>query len=131
MMQVARPRAIFPLLQLGLALQVHRQFGTRFLVYVFCRRRIGHLPIKYQNLKHLFCEEDNTISIFWSCTWLLKPERPSWNGFMKMIHTGSHPRESSVGFMPIIDLNSMMKQKSKRDLFRTFQIKTRLRYSGI
>ena len=33
-MQAARPRAIFPPLQLGLALQVHRQFGTRFLVDV-------------------------------------------------------------------------------------------------
>ena len=31
-MQLARPRAILPPLQLGLALQVHRQFGARFLV---------------------------------------------------------------------------------------------------
>ena len=28
----------------------------------FMERRIGHSPIKYQNLKHLFCEEDHTIS---------------------------------------------------------------------
>ena len=34
-MQDARPRAIIQLLQLGLALQVHQQFGTRFLVDVF------------------------------------------------------------------------------------------------
>ena len=33
-MQAARPREIFPQLQLGLALQVHRQFGTRFSVNV-------------------------------------------------------------------------------------------------
>ena len=33
-MQAARSRAILPPLQLELALQVHRQFGTRFLVHV-------------------------------------------------------------------------------------------------
>ena len=27
----------------------------------FIERRIGHSPIKHQNLKHLLCEEDNTI----------------------------------------------------------------------
>ena len=42
----------------------------------FIERRIGHSPIKYQNLKHLFCEEDNTVLLFWSCTWLLKPKKP-------------------------------------------------------
>ena len=74
----------------------------------FIERRIGHSPIKYQNLKHLFCKEDNTISLFWSCTWLLKPERPFWNGFMYMIHTGSYPGESSVAFIPMMDF--MMNQ---------------------
>ena len=48
----------------------------------FIEQRIGHSPIKYQNVKHLFCEEDNIISLFWSCTWPLKRKRPLWNGFM-------------------------------------------------
>ena len=60
--------------------------------------------IKYQNLKHLFCEEDVTASLFWSCIWPLNSIRPLWNGFMKMIHTDSHPGEYSVAFMPMIDL---------------------------
>ena len=70
----------------------------------FIKQRIGNSPIKYQILKHLLCEGDNTISLFWSCNWLLKPRRPLWNGFMQMVHTGSHPGESSVAFMPMIDL---------------------------
>ena len=37
----------------------------------FLERRVGGAPIKYQNLEHVFCEEDNTISLFWRCTWLL------------------------------------------------------------
>ena len=60
--------------------------------------------IKYQNLKHLFCEEDVTASLFWSCTWPLNSKRPLWNGFIKMIHTDSHPGEYFVAFMPMIDL---------------------------
>ena len=42
----------------------------------FIERRIGHSPLKHQDLKHLFCEENNTISLFWSCTWLSKPKGP-------------------------------------------------------
>ena len=64
----------------------------------FIDRRIGHSLIKYQNLKHLFCKKYNTISLFWSCTWILKPKRPLWNGFKQMVHTGSDPGESSVAF---------------------------------
>ena len=76
------------------------------IVTKFLERRIGRAPIKYQNLKHLFCDEDNTISLFWRCTWLLKPKRPLWNGFMHMVHTGSHPGKSFVAFMPMIDLKA-------------------------
>ena len=72
----------------------------------FIERRIGHSPIKYQNLKHLFCEEDNTILLFWSCTWLLKPKRPLRNGFMQMAHTGSHPGESYGSFMSMLVLKA-------------------------
>ena len=60
--------------------------------------------IKNQNLKHLFCEEDVTASLFLSCTWSLNSKRLLWNGFMKMIHADSHPGEYSVAFMPMIDL---------------------------
>ena len=69
-------------------------------------RRIKLSPIKYQNLKHLFCEKHNTVSLFWSCTWLLKPKWPLWNCFMQMVYTGSHPGESSVVFMPMTDLKA-------------------------
>ena len=30
----------------------------------FIKRRIRLSPIKYQNLKRLFCEENNTVSLF-------------------------------------------------------------------
>ena len=72
----------------------------------FTEQRIGLSPIKYQHLKHLFCGEDNTVSLFWSCTWLLKPKMPLWNCFMLMVYTGSHPGESSVVFMPMNDLKA-------------------------
>ena len=37
---------------------------------------------------------------------LLKPPKPLWNGFMQMIHKGEHPGQTSVIFMPMIDMKS-------------------------
>ena len=42
----------------------------------------------------------------WKCTWLLKPERPLWNGFMQMIYQGDHPEQSAVIFIPMIYMKS-------------------------
>ena len=42
----------------------------------------------------------------WKCAWLLKSQRPLWNGYMQMVHKGDHPGKSSVIFMPMIDMPS-------------------------
>ena len=46
----------------------------------------------------------NLLNVFCKCTWLLKPERPLWNEFMQMIYKGDRPEQSSVIFMPMIDM---------------------------
>ena len=63
--------------------------------------------LKYDKLPD-FSTEDATanVDILWKTSWLLQPERPSWNGFMQMVSQGSHPGASSVFFMPMIDLKS-------------------------
>ena len=38
--------------------------------------------------------------------WLLKPDRSLWNGFMQMINKGSHSGQSSIIFIPMIDMES-------------------------
>ena len=63
--------------------------------------------LKYDKLPD-FTTEDVTANadILWKTSWLLRPERPSWNGFMQMVSHGPHPGSSSVFFMPMIDLKS-------------------------
>ena len=55
-----------------------------------------------------FQTEDETANadLLWKTSWLLRPDRPSWNGYMQMVSQGSHPGVSSVFFMPMIDLKS-------------------------
>ena len=38
--------------------------------------------------------------------WLLRTSRPSWSGFMQLYHKhGDYPGKSTIGFMPMIDMN--------------------------
>jgi len=63
--------------------------------------------LKYGELSQIECD-DNTLSmnLLWKTAWLLRPLTPSWNGTMQMIHKcGSFPGQSSVTFMPMIDVN--------------------------
>eukprot|EP00794_Sanderia_malayensis_P020950 gene20950-23000_t len=48
----------------------------------------------------------NIFDVLWKSAWALKPERPMWNGFMQMVHNGEHPGQSSIIFMPMIDMKS-------------------------
>ena len=34
----------------------------------------------------------------------LRSPRPAWAGFMQMVHTGNHPGQASVMFLPMIDM---------------------------
>ena len=46
------------------------------------------------------------LDVLWKTAWLLKPDRPLWNGYMQMISKGTHPGETSIIFMPMIDMSS-------------------------
>ena len=70
------------------------------------RQRSNPISIKYEMLKQSFTNEKNDITLLWNCTWLLKPHRPLWNGFMQTIHKGNHPGQSSIIFMPMIDMKA-------------------------
>jgi hypothetical protein len=43
--------------------------------------------------------------MLWDVSWSLKSHRPSYLGTMQMVHRGDHPGESSVMFLPMIDMN--------------------------
>ena len=202
LMQYMRPRTLIPPLQIGLAVQLHHHFGSRFLIeslheHGFCSsykevqkfercaavaqnadipqheqdqfiqfvadnvdhnirtldglntfhgmgiiatvtpgkpivRRIlrrdvrmdelqavGHIQIHnfvalsggLDSLRYEILETqghvDTTapIDLLWKVSLLLCSPRPSWSGTMQAVHKGLHPGQSSVYFMPMIDMN--------------------------
>lgn len=70
------------------------------------KQQISQTMLKYETLKpvaEIKCE----LTCLWNCTWLLKPQRPLWNGFMQAVHKeGVHPGPSTVVFLPMIDLSA-------------------------
>ena len=56
---------------------------------------------------HMPNVEDPTenADLLWNISWPLRSPRPAWSGFMQMIHKGNHPGQSSVLFLPMIDIN--------------------------
>ena len=63
--------------------------------------------LKFKKLT-LYQTDDKTfnVDLFWKISWLLKPHRPSWNGFMQTVQHGNYPGKSTVLFMPMIDMKS-------------------------
>ena len=50
---------------------------------------------------------DRTVDVLWELSLNFKQETPGWQGMMHIIHQGlEHPGQSSVVFLPMIDLNS-------------------------
>ncbi|KAG7178151.1 hypothetical protein Hamer_G003931 [Homarus americanus] len=50
---------------------------------------------------------DKTIDVLWELSLNFKQETPGWQGMMHIIHQGlEHPGQSSIAFLPMIDLYS-------------------------
>lgn len=45
------------------------------------------------------------IDLLWKVSWLLRPRRPCWSGLMQLICKGDHPGQSSITFLPMIDMD--------------------------
>ncbi len=52
--------------------------------------------------------KDHTANgdLLWNIYLSLRSPRPAWVGMMQMIHKDDHPGQSSILFLPIIDMNS-------------------------
>ena len=52
-------------------------------------------------------ECDNRIDLLWELSFNFKQAMPGWQGMMHIIHQGNeHPGQSSVRFLPMIDMYS-------------------------
>ena len=67
----------------------------------------GLSSLKYEDLHVQPIAGDPTSSLdtLWKISWPLKSPRPCWTGLMQTIQQGEHPGESSVTFLPMIDMN--------------------------
>ena len=66
----------------------------------------GLLKVKFEELKTTLIHDLTLeLDLLWQACWLLRPHRPSWYGVMHMVHQGSFPGQSSILFMPMIDMN--------------------------
>ena len=64
-----------------------------------------HGSLKYEILPPFNANDTtNIFNILWKSAWVLKPQRLMWNGLMQMVHNGERPGESSVIFIPMIDM---------------------------
>ena len=55
---------------------------------------------------HISAEDPTSqLDVMWKTSLLLQSPRPSWSGTMQMLHRGEYPGESSVMFLPMIDLD--------------------------
>ena len=62
--------------------------------------------IHYECLRDLNTVYSNpNVNFIWKISPVLNFVRPLWSSFMQMIHKGEHPTNTSVLFLPIIDLN--------------------------
>lgn len=62
--------------------------------------------LTYAELKNLkTLDKTFRLDLLSVVVWPLKYPTPMWSGFMQMVHRGNYPGNSSVSFLPIIDLN--------------------------
>jgi hypothetical protein len=45
------------------------------------------------------------IDMVWNVSWPLRSPRPGWSGFMQAVSHGTHPGQTQVTFLPMIDMN--------------------------
>ena len=63
-------------------------------------------PPMYHPLQDMRVKDGTSeLDVLWKTSMLFHPKRPGWSGLMQMLHNGQYPGESSVIFLPMIDLN--------------------------
>lgn len=78
----------------------------RINIHNFIPEKDRRNSMSYANLPDNNTEEPYTrMDLLWKTSLLLKVPRPLWSGFMQMVHKADHPGQSSVMFLPMIDMD--------------------------
>ena len=63
-------------------------------------------PLVYRPIVNWGTEDPTSnLDVLWKTSLLLRSPRPSWSGTMQMVNRGNYPGQSSVMFLPMIDMN--------------------------
>lgn len=67
----------------------------------------GMKSMTYEELPGFTADPDPTAILdeLWKVSLSVRSPRPAWSGLMQMVHTGDHPGQSSVLFLPMIDMD--------------------------
>ena len=75
-------------------------------IHFYYQIRQDFESLKYTQLHDFqFKDPQSTEDTLWKVSWPLRSPRPAWSGFMQLVSRGEHPGQSSVYFLPMIDLN--------------------------
>ena len=76
-------------------------------IYFFKADTSTTLPLIYEELG-LVDWRDHTqkLDLLWKVSWPLRSPRPGWSGMMQAVCRGEYPGQSSITFLPMIDMSS-------------------------
>lgn len=65
------------------------------------------LPLTYKELGKVgWTDNTQKLDLLWKVSWPFRSPRPGWSGMMQAVCQGEYPGQSSVIFLPMIDMNS-------------------------
>ena len=75
-------------------------------VGIHFNKTVERFNINYENLSEISKDDSSrNTDILWKLSCLLYPTAPAWNGIMQLIHHGEYPGQSSMTFLPMIDMD--------------------------
>ena len=72
----------------------------------YCKSQFADMaPLVYKYLEDMDIDDPTALlDVLWKISLPLRTPRPAWTGMMQMVHQGEHPGQSSVHFLPMIDI---------------------------
>ncbi|KAK6176036.1 hypothetical protein SNE40_014400 [Patella caerulea] len=96
-------------------LQIPRSFASneeiaeigKIDIKLFKSTPLASLPLTYHELGELSCIDPTwKMDLLWKIVWPLRSPRPVWTGLMQTVAKGPYPGNSSISYMPMIDMSA-------------------------
>ena len=69
-------------------------------------KNVERFKINYEKLSEISTDDNpRNTDILWKLSCLLCPTASTWNDIMQLVHHGEYPSQSSITFLPMIDMD--------------------------